>query len=79
MNGPTDLDNLALVCNAHHHQIHDDGWTLAFRHTPSGLRWTLTPPRPNVLDAEQAHETESDTDTDAELWSQELVGAGAGP
>jgi hypothetical protein len=48
MGGPTDLENLALVCNAHHHQIHDDGWLLASRQTDAGLRWSLTPPRPEA-------------------------------
>jgi hypothetical protein len=27
--GPTDLDNLASVCEAHHHLVHEGGWTLA--------------------------------------------------
>lgn len=26
--GPTDLDNLLPLCERHHHQIHDDNWTL---------------------------------------------------
>jgi hypothetical protein len=26
--GPTDLDNLALLCLHHHHLVHSDGWTL---------------------------------------------------
>ena len=25
--GPTDIDNLVLVCKSCHHNIHDDGWT----------------------------------------------------
>src|SRR5215207_395877 len=27
--GPTDLDNLALVCRAHHRAVHEGGWHLA--------------------------------------------------
>jgi hypothetical protein len=27
--GPTDLENLALVCEAHHHTLHEGRWTLA--------------------------------------------------
>ncbi len=26
--GPTDIDNLALVCGRHHHQLHDHNQTL---------------------------------------------------
>jgi hypothetical protein len=72
MGGPTDLDNLALVCSAHHHQIHDDGWVLASRHTDNGLRWTLTPPRPRTASTNTACCTEPETET----WAQELVGVG---
>jgi hypothetical protein len=39
--GPTDLDNLALVCRAHHRAVHEGGWRLA-RH-PDG-RLTASPP-----------------------------------
>ena len=39
--GPTDVDQLALVCSEHHHRIHDDGWILA--RTPAG-GWSLSPP-----------------------------------
>jgi hypothetical protein len=24
--GPTDLDNLTLLCSAHHRAVHHDGW-----------------------------------------------------
>jgi len=27
--GPTDLDNLLLVCDRHHHAVHEGGWSLA--------------------------------------------------
>ena len=39
--GPTDLDNLALVCRAHHRAVHEGGWRLA--RDPDG-RLTATPP-----------------------------------
>lgn len=39
--GPTDVDQLALVCSEHHHRIHDDGWTLD--KTADG-DWMLSPP-----------------------------------
>lgn len=40
-NGPTDIDNLALVCKHHHHLIHDKNWQV--RRGADG-RWTLAPP-----------------------------------
>jgi hypothetical protein len=46
--GPTDLENLALVCHPHHHLIHDDGWQLTNQSTAQGLQWTLAPPRPDI-------------------------------
>ncbi len=39
--GPTDIDNLVLVCSHHHHLIHDKGWRVV--RGPDG-RWTLAPP-----------------------------------
>ncbi|MBI1378058.1 MAG: DUF222 domain-containing protein [Frankiales bacterium] len=47
--GPTELPNLALLCSAHHHLVHEGHWQL--RPTP-GLRpghtgyWQLHPPPP---------------------------------
>ncbi len=38
--GPTDIDNLCLLCERCHHLIHDDGWQL--HHHDGGLR--LRPP-----------------------------------
>jgi hypothetical protein len=45
--GPTDLDNLVLLCRAHHRAVHEGGWRLA--RGPDG-RLTATPPhrRPRV-------------------------------
>jgi hypothetical protein len=39
--GPTDLDNLALLCRAHHRAVHEEGWRLI--RGPDG-RFTATPP-----------------------------------
>jgi hypothetical protein len=41
--GPTDIDNLALLCSFHHHQIHAGHWTLTRQppDTPGqGILWT---------------------------------------
>ena len=40
--GPTNLDNLVLVCARCHHRIHDDGWEVA--KCPSTGRHDLRPP-----------------------------------
>jgi hypothetical protein len=39
--GPTNLDNLALLCRAHHRAVHEDGWQLT--RGPNG-RFSATPP-----------------------------------
>jgi Domain of unknown function (DUF222)/HNH endonuclease len=39
--GPTDLDNLALLCRAHHRAVHEGGWQLT--RGPDG-QLTATPP-----------------------------------
>ena len=44
-NGPTDLDNLVLVCNDCHHKIHDDGWQV-HKHPKTGKYHLKPPPRP---------------------------------
>ena len=41
--GPTDIDNLCLLCSRCHHQVHDDGWQI--RQTPAG-KHVLQPPHP---------------------------------
>jgi len=40
--GPTDLDNLALICSSHHHLVHEGKWTL--RRQPDNS-WTAEPPQ----------------------------------
>jgi hypothetical protein len=44
--GPTDLDNLALLCGYHHTLVHEAGWAL-LRHTDG--RWSFR--RPNGTEA----------------------------
>ena len=39
--GPTDIDNLVLVCSHCHHLIHDAGWRVL---ADDDGRWTLVPP-----------------------------------
>ena len=38
--GPTKLDNLGLVCTAHHRKVHEEGWTLE----RTDGRWLARPP-----------------------------------
>ena len=42
--GPTDIDNLALLCESCHHLIHDDGWQLQERNGRHELRPPSEPP-----------------------------------
>ena len=41
--GPTDIDNLALLCERCHHLVHDDGWQL---HSDNGCLRLQPPPQP---------------------------------
>ena len=42
--GPSDIDNLTLVCLRHHHVIHRDDWTAHV--TPTGVHWWREPESP---------------------------------
>ena len=45
--GPTDIDDLALLCVAHHHAVHEGGWTMRLRPGATGHEhdcWEFTPP-----------------------------------
>ena len=42
--GPTDIDNLVLVCKSCHHNIHDDGWTV--HQNRNGACELRPPPKP---------------------------------
>ena len=39
--GPTNLDNMCLLCNRCHHKVHDDGWQVG--EPPTG-KYSLGPP-----------------------------------
>lgn len=41
--GPTDLDNLLLLCSHHHRFVHDRDWQLR-PVDPAAGRWTFHPP-----------------------------------
>jgi hypothetical protein len=50
--GPTNLENLALVCETHHHTVHEGGWNLSptdeggwIARGPAGLQRTRLPRR----------------------------------
>ena len=43
--GPTDLDNLCLLCSRCHHKVHDDGWKV--RKSPGGRYSLQRPPNGN--------------------------------
>ncbi|HEY9289541.1 MAG TPA: DUF222 domain-containing protein, partial [Candidatus Dormibacteraeota bacterium] len=43
-NGPTKLDNLALLCRAHHRKVHEERWRLE----RTNGRWIATPPAMTV-------------------------------
>ncbi len=43
-NGPTDVDNLVLVCDDCHHKIHDHGWQV-YKHPNTG-KYKLKSPNP---------------------------------
>ena len=44
--GPTDLDNLVLVCDRCHHKIHDQNWQIT-QH-PTNNKYVLKPPNPTT-------------------------------
>ncbi|HET9849275.1 MAG TPA: DUF222 domain-containing protein [Candidatus Dormibacteraeota bacterium] len=43
--GPTKIENLGLVCRAHHRMVHEEGWTLLRKND----RWIATPPALKVI------------------------------
>ncbi len=53
--GPTDIDNLVLVCNRHHHHIHQHNLTLT--RNPNGQWNTHTPNNPNSASLTQPRAT----------------------
>ena len=76
--GPTDLDNLALLCSTHHRAVHEGGYSLNKTdegelcfHSPDGQRLEATPPpvvlppRPveALLDQNEALDIDAETGT----------------
>ena len=55
-NGPTDVDNLVLVCDDCHHKIHDHGWQV-YQHPKTG-KYHLKPPNPPQ--SQKRHATQTD-------------------
>jgi hypothetical protein len=47
--GRTDLDNLVLLCGAHHHLVHDDEWELTRAECDGHQQVALSPPREREL------------------------------
>ena len=41
--GPTDLENMCLLCTRCHHKVHDDGWKV--QRTPTGRFFLRRPPK----------------------------------
>ena len=55
--GPTDLNNLCLLCRRHHRMVHKLGWVLTLQHDssilvtkPDGTTTTIPPPRGSPID-----------------------------
>ena len=44
--GPTDLDNLVLLCTHHHRFVHHSGWTIDI-HDDDNMPWFTPPPTPH--------------------------------
>src|SRR5262249_11309707 len=54
--GPTDLDNLVLLCTFHHVLVHEGGWSLTYRrdntvrfYSPDGKRYRAGPGPPGQM------------------------------
>ena len=57
--GLTDLNNLLLVCDACHHKIHEDGWTV--HQHPKTHKYHLKPPNPTDPRPQPEPEPENET------------------
>ena len=47
-NGPTDISNTLLLCQGHHHLVHEGGWAISANpdiDDGNTTRWNFTPPR----------------------------------
>ena len=57
--GPTDVDNLVLVCDDCHHKIHEHGWQV-YQHPETG-KYHLKPPNPtNPTPSQKRHPIQID-------------------
>ncbi len=61
--GPSDLNNFALVCDAHHDLLHHDGWTIHLDH--NGLPVWDPPAEPPP---DEPHPPGGTDPPDASLW-----------
>ena len=64
-NGPTDVDNLVLVCDDCHHKIHDHGWQV-YKHPETG-KYQLKPPNPTKPNAVTKTPTARDDSSDGSV------------
>ena len=64
-NGPTDVDNLVLVCDDCHHKIHDHGWQV-YKH-PETAKYHLKPPNPTKPNAVTKTPTARDDSSDGSV------------
>ena len=53
--GPTDLDNLCLLCRRHHRSMHTNGWTLTMDPTTTPSSSPPPPAKPSPADHEDHH------------------------
>ncbi|MGI9616255.1 MAG: DUF222 domain-containing protein [Acidimicrobiales bacterium] len=78
--GPTDLDNLVLLCSFHHHLVHEGGWKLTGTATDHTItRPDTTPLTPASLAARRTTGKKLDLSTSPELDPNQLTAkAGSG-
>jgi hypothetical protein len=60
--GPTDMSNLAMLCDHHHKLMHEGGWSMA--RAPDGTTLTFTRPDGTQLEREHPVDRESEAEHD---------------
>ena len=70
--GPTDIDNLVLVCNRHHHHIHQHNLTLT--RAPNGQWTTHTPNQPQTARTARKPTRRGDTNGRVDSVSRDPAG-----